>query len=161
MVQPVTIHHLDGQPILSIRRLLPRTELPAFIRTSLMELAARSRLIGAAMTGPPMVLYHASGPSEVDAEVCVPVVEGVAASGAISARVLPARTVARLVHVGPYDGLPSAHAAVASWIAEHDLARVGPNCERYLTDPGAVASPLSYRTEVEIPIAAAPVAIPA
>jgi effector-binding domain-containing protein len=43
----------------------------------------------------------------------------------------PSGTVARTLHVGPYDGLAAAHEAVRSWCAEHARAIAGPAWEIY------------------------------
>ena len=65
---------------------------------------------------------------------------------------LPAMTVARTLHVGPYVGLVQAYAAVTDWIRDNGWQPSGPVREEYLTGPGAGTSPAAFRTEVAIPI---------
>ena len=67
-------------------------------------------------------------------------------------RVLPAATVARTVHVGPYDKLEKAYGAIMAWIPKHQFDVAGPIQERYLNSPDEVP-PADYRTEIEVPIA--------
>jgi effector-binding domain-containing protein len=43
----------------------------------------------------------------------------------------PAGTVASVVHIGPYQKLPEAHAAVRKWCQQNGRALAGPNWEIY------------------------------
>ena len=97
----ITTHHVEPQPIVSIRDRRKQDALPGFIKTAIPELLERLRLLGVGPSGPPFVIYHDFGAEGIDAEVSVPIDEPVAAAGRIERRVLPAMTVARAVHVGP------------------------------------------------------------
>ena len=66
-------------------------------------------------------------------------------SGRVVASALPAGTVAMTVHRGGYDGLGSAHRAVARWCAEHGRRPAGPRWEIY--GPHR-ADPADLETEV-------------
>jgi effector-binding domain-containing protein len=59
--------------------------------------------------------------------------------------VIPGGMVATVVHMGPYQKLPEAHAAVRGWCAEHGHALAGPSWEIYgdWTD-----NPAELRTDV-------------
>jgi effector-binding domain-containing protein len=65
-------------------------------------------------------------------------------------RELPAGTFVALTHVGPYDTLPAAYDALATWIGAHDLAVAGPPREVYLSGPDV--PPARTRTVVEFPV---------
>jgi effector-binding domain-containing protein len=103
-------------------------------------------------SGPPFVIYHEFGADAIDAEVCVPIRAVIDAAGRIGSRVLPGMTVARTVHVGPYEDLGSAYAAVTEWASDHGAEVAGPFQERYLNGPGDGVAPSEYRTAVELPI---------
>jgi effector-binding domain-containing protein len=148
----IVTRDLAQQSIISIRDRHRQSELPAFLGWAFGDLFSHLKVLGVEPAGPPFVIYHAFGPDDIDAEVCVPVSQPVTASGRSESRVLPAMTVARTLHVGPYEALGSAYAAVNDWTAIHGFEAAGPMRERYLNGPGEAASPADYRTEIEIPI---------
>jgi effector-binding domain-containing protein len=150
---------LAPQPIVSIRDRRSQEKIPDFIGGAFRDLFSHLRVLGVSPAGPPFVVYHDFGPHEVDAEVCVPVVQAVTASGTIQSRVLPAMTVARTLHVGPYEGLGTAYAAISDWIEINGKSVAGPVLERYLTGPGDTLEPTEYRTEIEMPITERAVAV--
>ncbi len=69
-------------------------------------------------------------------------------------------TVARTLHVGPYEALGGAYDAVTDWIRGRGFELAGPMRERYLNGPGDNVTPAEYRTEVEIPVVAAAASVP-
>lgn len=153
--------HVMQQPILSIRDRRRPSELPPFLGQSFDQLYSQLRLLGVRPAGPPMAIYHEFGPRAIDAEVCVPTVETIKASGRIQSRVLPAMTVASTLHVGRYEDLESAYGALMNWVQRSGFEPDGPITEHYLNGPADVTDPSEYRTEVQIPIVAtvAPVAV--
>jgi effector-binding domain-containing protein len=148
----VATHDLAEQPIVSIRERHVQAQLPDFLGRAFGQLFGHLRLLGVSPAGPPFVIYHQFGVADVDAEVSVPVSQPVSASGTIQARVLPAMIVARTLHLGRYEELAGAYAAITAWVPSHGFETAGVLRERYLNGPGEVASPAEYRTEVEVPI---------
>ena len=161
MTYEVAPHELPEQRILSIRRQVATHEVPQFFRETLGELYGRLKLLGEPASGHPFVIYHQFGRDGIDAEACVPVGRAVSASGAIRTRVLPPMTVARTLHVGPYEELGGAYGALTEWVRHRPVEVAGPMQERYLNGPGEVASPSEYRTEIEMPIVPLRAAVPA
>jgi effector-binding domain-containing protein len=159
MEYQVSMQDVPDQPIVSIRGRLAQSDLPAFIGRSFGELYGHLRLLGVKPGGEPFVIYHEFGPNEVDAEVCTPVAGPMKASGRITSRVLPAATVAQALHIGPYEDLHVAYAAVTHWVGGHGLEAAGPVRERYLDGPGDGVPPWAYRTIVEQPVVEAAVAV--
>jgi effector-binding domain-containing protein len=156
----ITTHDASELSIVSIRDRCPTGGIPGFLGGAFRELFGRLQLLGVTPAGDPFVIYHEFGPDGVDAEVCVPVAGHVSASGTVKARRLPARTVARTIHVGPYENLGAAYAALTNWIGNKGFESAGPIRERYLNGPTDQVSPAEYRTEIEIPIVMVPVAVP-
>ena len=154
----VTTHDLPDEPILSIRRLLPTSELPGFIGQSYQGLYGHLGTLHVQASEALFVIYHTFGPGEVDAEICVLLPYPVAAADGMISRVLPAATVARTLHVGAYDGLGAAYTELNEWVGDHGFEAIGPARERYLNQPGPDVVPADYLTEIDIPIAAAKVA---
>ena len=160
----IATRELAPQPIVSLRDRRAAADLPAFLGHAFGELFGRLGLLGVTPAGEPFVIYHEFGPDGIDAEVCVPVAEFVSATGRIQTRVLPAVTVARTLHVGPYEELGAAYAALTAWVGDHGYEAAGPTQERYLNGPGGAGEPVwpaEYRTEVEIPILPRAVPVPA
>lgn len=153
----VTTHEVPDEALLSIRGRMTMAEMPAFIGQSYAKLYGRLGELGVTTRGMPFVIYHAFGPGVVDAEVCVPLAAVVAESGEMTSRVLPATTVARTVHPGPYDGLGAAYTELYEWIRDHGFEVVGVARERYLNEPGPDVTPADYLTEIDVPIAPAKV----
>ena len=156
----IATHHVEPQAIVSIRDRRAQQDLPRFLETAFPELFERLRNLGVSPAGPPFVIYHEFGTEGIDAEVSVPTGEPIAATGKIGSRVLPAMTVARTVHVGPYEQLGNAYAALSDWIRSHGFDAAGPIQERYLNGPGDRVASTEYRTEVEMPIVPQVVAAP-
>jgi effector-binding domain-containing protein len=121
---------------------------------------SRLRLLGVTPSGPPFVIYHEFGTQGIDPEVSVPIGEPIAAAGKIESRVLPAMTVARAVHLGPYEKLGDAYMALWNWIRSHGFKVAGPVQERYLDGPGNSVASNEYRIEIEMPIVPLVVAAP-
>ena len=157
----IATRELGPQEVFSIRDQIAPSEIPGFLQGAFAELFRRLGLLGVPPAGHPFVIYHAFGPSEIDAEVCVPISQAATATGRIESRQLPAMTVARTLHVGPYEELGAAYRALTDWVERHGLEAGGPVQERYLNGPGDGAIATDYRTEVEIPIVRAEVAVPA
>jgi len=154
----ITTHKTMPQPIVSIRERHPMDDFPAYVGRAFGSLFGYLATLGIEPAGMPMVIYHDFGPDGVDAEVCLPVALELLASGEFQSRVLPASTVARTLHVGPYDKLENAYGAIMAWIPKHEFDVAGPIQERYLNSPDEVP-PTAYRTEIEVPIV--PVAVAA
>jgi effector-binding domain-containing protein len=152
MEYEIAIHEVEPQPIVSIREQHARPDLAGFIKAGIPELFQRLALLGVGPAGPPFVIYHDFGPDQVDIEVCVPVGRTVSATGRVKSRTQPRMTMARTIHVGRYEGLGVAYAALSEWIETNGYEVAGPFQERYLNGPGDAASPSEYRTELEMPV---------
>lgn len=155
----ITRRELDQQAIVSIRERRVEPDIAGFIGAAFPELYGTIGRVGGRPAGPPFVIYHQFGPDGVDAEVCVPVDHVITPTGRITSRVLPAMTVAHTLHVGRYEAMGDAYAAVTEWVGRNGLEAVGPFQERYLNGPGEV-DPTELRTEIEIPVAIALAAVP-
>jgi effector-binding domain-containing protein len=155
----IATYRVEPQAIVSIRSRRPMDDLPAFLKAAFPDLLGRLRLLGVSPSGPPFVMYHEFGADGIDAEVSVPIDQPVAADARIDRRMLPAMTVARTLHVGPYETLGNAYAAVSAWIRDHGFEVAGPIRERYLNGPGDRVASTEYRTEIEMPVVPADVAV--
>ncbi len=155
MIYDISTHEIPDRSIVSIRRRIAPSEMPSFVGRSFGDLYTHLGMLGVTPSGEPLVVYHAFDPDGIDAEVCVPIVGEVAATGQIVARVLPGGLVAETLHVGPYDELGAAYTALTEWIGRNDFEAAGPARERYLNAPGEGVPPSAYRTIIEMPISPA------
>jgi effector-binding domain-containing protein len=157
MSYEIEIREVPEQPVIAVREHVAMSTIGEFLGRVFGELYAHAGRTGLITSGPPFVIYHAFDPAEVDAEVCVPVIGAAESAGRITARVLPAATVAHTIHVGPYDQLGVAYEAVQAWIAEQGFEASGPYRERYLTGPEVPQE--QHRTEIELPVTPVAVAV--
>lgn len=93
-------------------------------------------------------LYLSEPSDTVDLEVGFVVDEEVAPSGDVVASRLPAGEVARLTHVGAYDGLGESWGRLMQWLGEQGRSPAGPMWEVYVTEPTPEAEPSSMRTDL-------------
>lgn len=142
------------QPALAVRVQVAPAELGDAIARhvpALLRHAARQR---AGLAGPPFVRYHARAGGAVDVDIGLPVDRAVAgdAERGIAAIELPAGPAIAVDHVGSFDRLPRAHAALAQWARARGHAVAGPAWEIYLTDPRTEKDPARWRARVFLPL---------
>ena len=114
----IATRELGPQSIFAIRDRHAPPDLPGFLSGGFGELVGRLGLLGVRPAGHPFVIYHALGPAHIEAEVCVPIAEAASAAGRIESRELAAMTVARTLHVGPYEDLGAAYRALTERIPD-------------------------------------------
>ena len=161
MTYEFSTRKVPSMDILFIRDEINSDAVPAFLGAAFPELYGQVGRQGIAAAGPPFVVYHAFGPDRIDAQVCAPVSGPAHAEGRVQAGTIAAATVVRTLHVGRYEDLGAAYAALAEWVSDHGLAPAGPIRERYLTGVGDDLPPEAYRTELDQPVEPATVASPA
>jgi effector-binding domain-containing protein len=147
----VTTFRIPAQRVVSIRSRVRDADLPEFLGMAFAEIYGYLTDTDVEPDGHPSVLYHEFGP-EIDAEVAVPIKTDVVPAGRMTVRCLPAMTVARTWHVGPYELLSEAYAALTRWTKDRDLAPVGPVREHYLTGVADGVPPERYRTVIDLPV---------
>jgi effector-binding domain-containing protein len=156
----ISVRDVPSQWIVSVRRQMSVPELPAFFGEAYGRIFARLAELDVAAVAPPFAIYHQFGPGQVDAEAGVPISRRIAATSPLKVRRLTAATVARTMHVGPYEELGYAYEALTDWIADHGRVTAGPVRERYLNGPGEDVPPTSYMTEIEMPVSPVAEALP-
>jgi effector-binding domain-containing protein len=160
MFYEVSVLDVPAQWVVSVRRRLGAGEIPLFIGESFGQIYGHLAKLGVESTAAPFVIYHQFGPDGIDAEACAPIARRIAPAAPVRVRKLHAATVARTVHIGPYEELGGAYQSLTEWIDDHGREPAGPVRERYLTGPADALPPTLYQTEIEMPISPAPVALP-
>lgn len=108
----------------------------------------------------PMLLLHETSKEEAeeadrtgtaDVEVGVPVNGHVRPDGEIISYNLTGGTMARVVHLGPYEKAGESYERLFAWIAERGLGVKGPIREVYDNDPREVREE-EIKTEILAPV---------
>jgi effector-binding domain-containing protein len=137
------IEERSARPYEGIRETVPMEGLAAAIDRGFPELFRRLVERGADPAGPPFVRYLSVG-SELEIDLGIPVASG--------DRELPAGRWIVALHVGHFDGLRDAHAALQEWAQGQGLAW-SEFCEHYLTDPREEPDSSRWQTELAYLIA--------
>ena len=154
MPYSITRRELAPQPVLLVRRRVPRPDIAKALAEELGRVFLHAQRNGAAITGQPFARYLDWGPGVLTLEIGLPVATAVDAASAADIRneTLPGGPVATTTHMGAYDKLNDAHAAVQVWIEEQKLRAAGAPWEVYVTDPADVPDPASWRTDLFWPL---------
>jgi effector-binding domain-containing protein len=127
-VTDVVLRAVAASPTAVVAERTTWDEFPQLWGKLLDQVYAFVRSGAVAQTGHNVMLYRDDVPN---VEVGVQVAGPFEASGRVVPSELPAGRVATTVHVGPYDRLGAAHAAVRAWCASNGHALTGTRWEIY------------------------------
>jgi len=149
-VYEITCDEQQAQQLVSLTVSLPQDQVGPFLSRAYPVLYAGISAAGLTPAGPPIARYR------VDQEAFhvtagVPFMGDFIPAPPAQIHALPAGLVASTVHVGSYEGLPTAFHAVIEWVGAHGYRIAADPWERYLDGP-EVAEP---RTQVCFPVVAA------
>lgn len=154
MAYSVTRKELAPQPVLIVRRRVKRSDIAATIAEALPHIFLHAQQNGIALAGLPFSRYLEIGPGMVTMEPGMRVSSANASGqGDIVADTLPGGPVATTMHMGPYDRLTDAYAAIEQWMETEGVSAGGAPWESYVTDPGDYPDPKDWKTEVFWPLA--------
>jgi effector-binding domain-containing protein len=125
---------LGSEPAVAVRAVVSMDELPAFFRGAFAELASTITASGARPTGAPFARFFTISPGAVDVEAVFPVSREVPGSGRVYATTLDGGPAIQVCHVGHYDRIAPAYAAIDRWLVTHRMRASGPPREVYMTD---------------------------
>ncbi len=149
----VSARFLETQPTLVVRGKTGTDDISDFLGRAYSEVAEHIARQDLDFAGPPFARYRILGsePYEFEIEAGFPV-SGHAVGGAeIELSSLPGGTAAMVAHVGPYDAMQPAYAAIQEWIEEQGGQPVGDPWEVYFTDPAEQPDPEEWKTEIYQP----------
>ncbi len=154
MTYDVRTKEVAPQQVIAIRLRTRLADIAGEAGRAMGELFGHLGRAGAPPAGPPFSLYHGvpSDDDEVDVEFCVPVSRPMSGAGRISGRELAGGPAAYTLHLGAYDAVGPAYAALQRWIQEHGHECAEAPREIYLVGPQQVREPAELRTEVQWPI---------
>ena len=101
----------------------------------------------------PFTRYLEMGPGLITMEPGMRVTSpGASGEGDVIADTLPGGPAATTTHIGPYDKLSEAYAAIEQWMESQGLVAAGAPWESYINDPGDYPDPKDWKTEVFWPV---------
>lgn len=153
MTYDITVKKLKRRDALVIRGAMRMDELPAFFGQAFGELYGYAARKGAMPDGPPFARYPSVSDERVEVEAGVVVPSAIAGEGRVEASELPAGDAAVTVHIGPYESMHEAYAAIEAWMQANGRTAGGAPWETYLSDPGQEPDPAKWRTEITWPLA--------
>lgn len=130
-------------------------EIAATLGEVLGHVFQQAQSNGMALAGQPFTRYFDWGPGLLTIEAGMPVAAhaGGSPAGDVRAETLPGGLAATTMHIGAYDKLNEAHAAVQQWIEAEGLNAAGAPWEVYVTDPADFPDPKDWKTEIFWPLA--------
>lgn len=149
---------LAAQPVVLIRKRVPRPEIGPTIGSNLPFVFQYTQAAGIGIDGHPVTRYPEYGPGMVTLETGMRVTKFAGdwktgdGDGTVFRDELPAGPAASTIHAGSYDGLQQAYAAVEQWIAVNGYEPAGAPWEVYLNDPGDHPDPKDWKTEIFWPV---------
>jgi AraC family transcriptional regulator len=156
MTYSITTNRLPMQPVLVARRRVGRSEIAATIGEVLPKIFLYAQKNGIALTGLPFTRYVEVGPGLLTIEPGIRIAawgEGLnPIDPEIVSDTLPAGPAATTRHIGPYDKLPDAYAAIQQWMEAEGLVAAGAPWESYVTDPAEYPDPKDWKTDVFWPL---------
>jgi AraC family transcriptional regulator len=141
-----------GQPILLIRRTIPRPQLQPTLSECFGKLFGHGHKAGLPIAGGPVARYLSVGSGPWTVEAAMPLAVATTGAGEMESGTLPAGPVAVAIHAGPYEQLSETYAAIENWMAANGARAGGAPWESYVTDPGQHPDPADWRTEVYWPL---------
>ena len=147
------IVELEEQTAAVVRGRVPGDQLPGFYDRAYAEVFRVLGEQGIGPVGPPFGRYLSMPTEAVELEAGVGTERPVEPSGEVQPVVLPGGRVARLVHVGGYDGLGGSWQQLEAWVAAQGEHPGSAPWEEYVTEPDPALEPAELRTVLIWPLA--------
>jgi effector-binding domain-containing protein len=146
----VSSRSLREQPTLVMSAKVAVDEIPVFLGTAYAATADQVTKSGLVMTGPPFARMRPldSEFGQFEIEAGFPVDRAVEIEGEVMSSTLPGGKAAFVTHIGAYDQMMPAYAALETWIVENQGVPDGPAWEVYYSDPTEQPDPSTWRTEI-------------
>jgi effector-binding domain-containing protein len=142
---------LPARTVVGLREQVAATELAEFFRRAIPHVIAEFARIGIVPAGPPTAVYRHELGQKFDVTVGFPAGGLPAAASDLAVADLPAGRAVQVEHIGSYETLPAAYAALGAWFGTHQVRPPDVMWEEYLTGPDTVEES-AYRTRVVYPV---------
>ncbi len=151
MTYECALKNLAAQMVVSVRSRAAAQDLPALLAQTYLTILQQMEKDSLEPAGPPFVAYYNLDMQDLDVEIGFPVQQAVSASPAVQNNEIPAGRYATTLHIGPYNGMEGAYAALNAWIDQNGFQATGTAYEFYLNDPRTV-DPKDLQTRILLPI---------
>ena len=151
---PIDHRHVAAQPAAAISDVVEKSEVVAWYRGAMGEVAATLSAQGINPAEPLGGIYDTELFTDDRGQVtifipCDPLPQQV---GRVSATVIPPAELAMTVHLGSNTEVDRTYGALADYVTQHALAVEGPIREYYLVGPSDTPDESLWRTEIRWPI---------
>jgi effector-binding domain-containing protein len=152
---PIEVITLDVQPAIAKTITAAPDALSVQIGGAVLALVATADRHGLVISGPPFSRTVSRG-ARVEVEVGLPVRKAPAKKldKGVRGVELPAGPAATLLFRGRHQDLPTAHAALDTWLARNEREAASPRWEVYVTNPVTTPDPAAQQTRIVAPLAA-------
>jgi effector-binding domain-containing protein len=140
-----------AQPALVIRARAPVEKLPQVLGPAWGAIIGYAGQLGVWPSGAPFVAYLNMDMADLDLEIGFPFAGSPAGRGEILASEIRGGRAATCLHIGPYDRLTAAYAALGDWMKAEGHTPTGVAYEFYLNDPQTTA-PDALQTQIVFPL---------
>lgn len=150
----VSLKELADQFILGVRFQTTYEKLDESIGSAFGDIFAHLGERGEFPAGPPFSIYYGEewDESDIDMEICVPVIRPMGGRDRVAGRELAGGLMASTLHMGPYHEIAESYQALDLWIKAQGHDYAGPPREVYLVGPEQVEEEADLRTEVMFPV---------
>lgn len=147
---------LEPQPIVSAERRIQRAEIPATIGKTLHQVFLFAQANGLAVSGPPFTRHPAPGLGLITIEPGVQITAAPtepipADANGVQVGTFPGGPAAYTIHMGPYEKLQEAYAALDLWMTTNGHTPAAAPWEFYMNDPTNHPDPAEWRTDIYWP----------
>jgi effector-binding domain-containing protein len=142
---------MTEQPTAVAATTLAATEIGPWLTKTYGIIAKYLAAKGVQPVGPAFGRYHMLDGGRFSVEAGFPVDRAIAGDGDVMPSSLPGGTVAKTIHVGPYDQMRPAYAALSSWVKARGGELTADAWEVYVSDPSEQPDPAAWCTEVVQP----------
>ena len=134
-----------------LKIIAPVDEIPRMLGEAYNQLLAYLAKAGELPVNAPFVGYFNQDMQALEWEVGFPVAKRLPGQGQIEPGEIPAGDYAVALHVGPYQKIESAYAALARYIKRHGREPTGIAYEFYLDDPSITPQKM-LKTQISFPL---------
>jgi effector-binding domain-containing protein len=151
----IRVAQVQAKPLAVIKGVAFAQNIGAKIGAALPLVFAKLKDLGVTDAGPAVVVYRPNPADRWDVPPGVAIEVGVELAAPLAAECqsvvassIPTCRAATALHVGPYQALPTTHAAIRDWCHANGHALAGPNWEVYgdhHDDPAQLRTQVSYQ----------------
>lgn len=151
MTYKIERKRISAQPVAYGTGSGSQAEIPQLLSDILPRAMKHVQAHGGKPAGPPFTHYLSMGET-IELQAGIPLKETIAAGDGVAVGQLPGGEVLVTEHIGPFDKLHQAYAALAQHVKSNELDAGATMWEYYWTDPAEEPNPENWKTEIFLPL---------